>query len=62
LAVHQPPRGQQASTPGAPEPAARYDLLAEDASWTIVGHSAASKAYPRKEAFMSDVIRPSNAA
>jgi uncharacterized protein len=35
-----------------------YDLLAEDASWTIVGHSAASKTYPSKEAFMSEVIRP----
>ena len=34
-----------------------YDLLAEDASWTIVGHSAASKTYPSKEAFISEVIR-----
>jgi ketosteroid isomerase-like protein len=39
-----------------------YDLLADDASWTIVGHSAASKSYPSKEAFMSQVIRPFNAA
>jgi uncharacterized protein len=38
-----------------------YDLLADDASWTIVGHSAASKTYPSKEAFMSEVIRPFNA-
>jgi uncharacterized protein len=38
-----------------------YDLLADDASWTIVGHSAASKTYPSKEAFMSGVIRPFNA-
>ena len=38
-----------------------YDLLADDASRTIVGHSAASKTYPSKEAFMSEVIRPFNA-
>ena len=38
-----------------------YDLLADDASWTIVGHSQASKNYPSKEAFMSEVIRPFNA-
>jgi hypothetical protein len=25
-----------------------YDLLADDASWTIVGHSVASKTYPSK--------------
>jgi ketosteroid isomerase-like protein len=37
-----------------------YDLLADDASWTIVGHSAASKTYPSKNAFMSEVIRPFN--
>jgi ketosteroid isomerase-like protein len=38
-----------------------YDLLAEEASWTIAGHSLASKTYPSKEAFMSEVIRPFNA-
>lgn len=38
-----------------------YDLLAEDAQWTIVGHSLASKTYPSREAFMSEVIRPFNA-
>src|SRR5919198_3232231 len=38
-----------------------YDLLADDANWTIVGHSAASKTYPSKNAFMSEVIRPFNA-
>jgi ketosteroid isomerase-like protein len=38
-----------------------YDLLADDASWTIVGHSAASKTYPSKDAFISEVIRPFNA-
>jgi len=38
-----------------------YDLLADDASWTIVGRSAASKTYPSKEAFISEVIGPFNA-
>jgi ketosteroid isomerase-like protein len=38
-----------------------YDLLADDARWTIVGHSAASKIYPSKNAFISEVIRPFNA-
>lgn len=38
-----------------------YDLLAEHATWTIVGRSAASKTYQGKEAFMRDVIRPFNA-
>jgi uncharacterized protein len=38
-----------------------YDLLADEASWTIVGHSAASKSYPSKNAFLSEVIRPFNA-
>jgi len=38
-----------------------FDLLADDASWTIVGHSDASKTYPTKEAFLAEVIRPFNA-
>lgn len=38
-----------------------YDLLAEDAVWTIVGRSLASKTYDSREAFMRDVIRPFNA-
>jgi uncharacterized protein len=38
-----------------------YDLLADDASWSVVGHSAASKTYPSKEAFLHEVIRPFNA-
>jgi uncharacterized protein len=38
-----------------------YDLLAEDAVWTITGNSLASKTYPSKEAFMREVIRPFNA-
>jgi ketosteroid isomerase-like protein len=38
-----------------------YDLLADDARWTIEGRSLASKTYPTREAFMSEVIRPFNA-
>jgi len=38
-----------------------YDLLAEDASWTITGNSLASKNYPSREAFITEVIRPFNA-
>ena len=38
-----------------------YDLLADDAVWTITGNSLASKTYSSKEAFMSEVIRPFNA-
>jgi len=38
-----------------------FDLLTEDATWTIVGRSMASKTYESREAFMSEVIRPFNA-
>lgn len=38
-----------------------YDLLADDASWTITGNSAAAKTYPSREAFIGEVIRPFNA-
>lgn len=38
-----------------------YDLLADDVRWTIEGNSLASKTYPTREAFMSEVIRPFNA-
>lgn len=38
-----------------------YDLLAETATWTIVGRSSASKTYDSREAFMREVIRPFNA-
>ncbi len=38
-----------------------FDLLADDASWTIEGHSVAAKTYPTKEAFLAEVIRPFNA-
>lgn len=39
----------------------RYELLADDATWTFVGRSAASKTYQGREAFMREVIRPFNA-
>jgi ketosteroid isomerase-like protein len=38
-----------------------FELLADEASWTIEGHSAVSKTYPTKEDFLRDVIRPFNA-
>jgi ketosteroid isomerase-like protein len=38
-----------------------FELLADDASWTIVGSSPLSKAYPSKQAFLDEVIRPFNA-
>ena len=38
-----------------------YDLLSDDATWTIVGRSLASKTYGNREEFMSEVIRPFNA-
>jgi hypothetical protein len=38
-----------------------FDLLADDASWTIVGRSAASRTYETREEFMREVIRPFNA-
>lgn len=38
-----------------------YDLLAPDATWTIVGHSDASRTYPNRDAFMNEVIHPFNA-
>lgn len=38
-----------------------FDLLAENASWTIEGRSAASGTYPGKTAFLRDVIGPFNA-
>lgn len=38
-----------------------YEILADDATWTITGNSLASKTYSSREAFMSEVIRPFNA-
>lgn len=38
-----------------------YDLLADNATWTITGNSLASKTYPSRETFISEVIRPFNA-
>ena len=38
-----------------------FDLLAEEATWTITGNSLVSKTYDSREAFLSAVIRPFNA-
>ena len=38
-----------------------FELLADEASWTIVGNSDAANTYPSKEAFLREVIRPFNA-
>ncbi len=38
-----------------------FDLLAEDATWTITGRSVASKTYADRETFLRQVIRPFNA-
>ena len=38
-----------------------FDLLADTATWTIVGNSVASRTYGSKEDFMREVIRPFNA-
>ena len=38
-----------------------FDLLTDDATWTIVGNSVVAKTYGSREAFMSEVIRPFNA-
>lgn len=37
-----------------------FDLLSDDASWTVVGRSRVSKTYPDREAFVNEVIRPFN--
>lgn len=38
-----------------------YDFLADNAEWTIVGNSAASRIYSSREDFIGNVIRPFNA-
>ena len=38
-----------------------FELLADQASWTIEGNSVASKRYAIKEDFLREVIRPFNA-
>ena len=38
-----------------------FELLAEAAGWTIVGHSDAAGTYASREAFMREVIGPFNA-
>lgn len=52
---------QQAFNAWAAGTGGPYDLLADDATWTITGNSLASKTYKNREAFMSEVIRPFNA-
>ncbi|UIJ46297.1 nuclear transport factor 2 family protein [Sphingomonas cannabina] len=51
-------RGMEAWADGTGSP---YDLLADDARWTITGNALAAKTYPSKEAFLAEVIRPFNA-
>lgn len=38
-----------------------FDLLSDDARWTITGKSAVSGTYSSREAFLREVIRPFNA-
>jgi ketosteroid isomerase-like protein len=38
-----------------------FELLAEEADWTIVGSSPLSKTYPNRQAFFDEVIGPFNA-
>jgi ketosteroid isomerase-like protein len=38
-----------------------FELLADDADWTIVGSSPLSKTYPNRQAFLDEVIIPFNA-
>lgn len=38
-----------------------FDLLSQDAPWTIVGHSVAARRYPNRQSFMDEVIKPFNA-
>jgi ketosteroid isomerase-like protein len=38
-----------------------FDLLADKATWTIVGNSIVARTYPDRDAFLEDVIRPFNA-
>ena len=38
-----------------------FELLAPDATWTIVGHSVVSKTYDSRAAFLDQVIQPFNA-
>jgi ketosteroid isomerase-like protein len=51
-------RGLDAWRDGTGSP---YDLLADNARWTITGNSLAAKTYSTKEAFLTEVIRPFNA-
>lgn len=51
-------RAFDAWTAGSGSP---FDLLVDNASWTITGNALVSKTYPTREAFMREVIRPFNA-
>ncbi|CAA9481188.1 MAG: hypothetical protein AVDCRST_MAG96-1017 [uncultured Segetibacter sp.] len=35
-----------------------FDLLAEDAEWTVAGETAASGVYKSKKSFMEDAVKP----
>lgn len=43
---------------GEGRPGGPYDLLADDAQWTITGNSDASRVYTSKADFIDNVIRP----
>jgi uncharacterized protein len=38
-----------------------FELLAPEATWTIVGRSVAAKTYKSRDAFINEVIKPFNA-
>ncbi|WP_348980491.1 nuclear transport factor 2 family protein [Polyangium sp. 15x6] len=38
-----------------------FDLLTDDATWTIVGNSVVARTYKSREEFLREVIRPFNA-
>jgi uncharacterized protein len=38
-----------------------FNLLSEDATWTIAGRSLVAKTYPDRDSFIREVIRPFNA-
>lgn len=38
-----------------------FELLAEDATWTIAGNSIVAKKYPTRDEFIGTVIKPFNA-
>jgi ketosteroid isomerase-like protein len=38
-----------------------FELLAENATWTVVGHSLVAKTYDSRDAFLKEVMQPFNA-